>query len=139
MTLRDDLVPVIDDLRGMIGDLGLRRYIVQTVRRTFSGAEVGRSLVGYPPIDVTTTITPAPKVADDPLRFVASPGGESKDGAKVVKGISVATYTRAALDGGEVAANEEWFWLLNGEKYAVEGVPEERNFGWTVRLRRMNR
>ena len=37
MSLRDDLIPVIDELRGLPNDFGLRRFSVVLRRRVWSG------------------------------------------------------------------------------------------------------
>lgn len=58
MTLRDDLLPVFQDTRGVIQDLGLRRFSVILRRRIWSGAEVGDGAC----VDEDIVLTPLPKV-----------------------------------------------------------------------------
>lgn len=132
MSLRDDLVPVVDDVREMIDDLGLRLHTVQTRRITWSGGAPGLG-------DATVTdvaLSPAPKVRNpSPRERVAEPG-RFEEGDRLVEKIS-ATYTEADLDGGAIADAEEFYWLIDGDPYRVVGKPLERFLGWTVQLRRM--
>jgi hypothetical protein len=134
VSLRDDLVPVVDESRALVEELGFRPYVVKTRQRTWSGAEVGRGTA----TDVDTTLDPAPKVQDVPERLVHGSPGRYESGDRLVTRIS-ATYTRAQLDGGSLAANVEWMWLIDGVEYAVIGEPEERPLEWRVQLRRRNR
>lgn len=58
MSLRDDLLPVFDDTRGVIEDLGLRRFSVTLRRRTWSGGSVGAGV----PTNDDIVISPTPRV-----------------------------------------------------------------------------
>lgn len=42
MSLRDDLLPLVDEIRAIPGDLGLRRFTVTRVTRTYTSGTVGR-------------------------------------------------------------------------------------------------
>lgn len=134
MTLRDDLVPVVDETRAIVDELGFRPYIVVVRTRTWSGSEPGRGSV----TNSDLTLSPKPKVADVPERLVHGSAGKYESGDRIVSRIS-ATYTRAQLDGGAIAANKEVVWLIDGVEYMLVGEPEERPLEWRVTVRRRNR
>lgn len=133
MSLRSDLIPVIDDARAMVADLGLRLHVVKVVTRTWSGSEVGRGT----PSDVELTIDPAPKVRPPHPREVSAAQGRYENGDQLVQQIS-ATYTRAELDGGTIAAGVVVFWTIDGEEYRLVGL-SQKPFEWRAHLQRMRR
>lgn len=134
MTLRSDLIPVVDDTRSLIADLGLRLYTVQTVLRTWSGTQRGLGEAS----DVTVAIEPTPRVSDPPPRRTPESGGRTETGDRQVTRIS-ATYEMDDLTGGTLGALQEFFWLIDGAPYRVVGVPEKKPFEWRVQLARMSR
>lgn len=136
MSLRSELIGLVDEVRDQVIDeeIGLRLHTVQTRRRTWSGGEVGRGTTS----DVTTTLSPAPKVSDPPARLTVGAGGKFEAGDRYVSKIS-ATYSASQLSGGALAAGVEFCWLIDGQPYRVVGEPEEKYLGWRVHLRRMNR
>ena len=134
MTLRTDLIPVVDEARDLIDDLGLRLYTVQTVTRTWSGARRGEGTA----TDVAVTLSPTPKVSDPPPRRNPELGGRTEVGERQVSRIS-ASYDVDDLTGGALGASQEFFWLLDGVPYRVVGIPEKRAFEWRVQLARMAR
>jgi hypothetical protein len=138
MTLRDDLIPVVDDAMGLIDELGFRSYQVSTRTRTWSGGQNGSGT----PTDVDVHISPTPKVSEVPERVVFDAPGKYESGDRTVSQIS-ASYTREHLDGGTLAAGTEFFWLLDDgstvAEYAVVGVAEKRPLEWRLTLRRRNR
>lgn len=131
-TLRDDLIPLIDDIREEVVDgiAGLRLRTVATRTRTWSGTARGLGA----PTDVDHTLSPVPKVMGEP-RARSGEGGRVDDGELTASKVSLA-YARADLDGGTMAATVEFFWLIDGEPYRVVSV-EERFLAWEVRLRTM--
>lgn len=131
MSLRDDLIPLIDDIRDGVVDgiAGLRLHTVKTRRRAWSGS--GRGLGTA--TDTDTELTPKPKVIDEPNLRV-NEGGRYEDGDRVVEKIS-ATYAESDLTGGTLAANEEWFILIDDAPYRVVTV-EEKYLGWRLVVRR---
>jgi len=42
MALREDLLPAVDEIRAIPGDLGLRRFTVTRITRTYTSGVVGR-------------------------------------------------------------------------------------------------
>lgn len=136
MTLRDDLIPVLDDVRALVDDLGLRQFTVQTRHRSWSGGELGRGTA----TDTDTEITPPPKVKLPGPRHQFAEPGVYEAGDLLLSKIS-ATYDEDDLTGGlfsgGLSSTEEFFWLVNGDTYRVVRKPEQRNFEWRVHLRRV--
>lgn len=131
MSLRDDLIPLIDDVRDEVVDgvAGLRLHTVATRLRTWSGASRGLGVA----TDVDTPIAPKPKVIDEPNLRV-SEGGRYEDSDRVVEKIS-ATYTEAQLTGSAATALQEFFWLIDGQPYRLVSI-EEKYLGWRIVVRR---
>jgi hypothetical protein len=76
VTLRDDLLPVLDDLRQIPVDLGLRLNQVFRVVRTWSGGMVGAGNgVGADYTDDELELTPRPRVREEAMgrRLVVEP------------------------------------------------------------------
>lgn len=133
MSLRDDLVPVFDETRTLIGDLGMRRHTVTIRTRVWSGGRVGSGTA----TDTDVVVEPAPKVVDPLARLVGDTVGRYEAGDLIVSRIS-ATYTEADLAHPGTAGTER-IWLVDDRAYKLVGVPEEKNFEWRVLLRRMSR
>jgi hypothetical protein len=134
MSLRDDLVPVVDELRALPDELGFRPYTTVIRTTTWTGGEPGRGTRQTTDL----TISPVPKVSDVPERLIHAAPGKYEQGDRFVSKIS-ATYTRAQLTGGDVAAGVEVVWLIDGEEYTLVGTPEERPLEWRVTVRRRAR
>lgn len=145
-SLVDDLVNDIDELRGELhSDFGVRAFRVYTVMRTWTGQQVGEGDF----LDTVTEITPQPRVAFwDGYKFVLSPIGTHEDGEVQVSEISL-THTYAELSGGQVALNQQWFFVLVDafgqgcpNRYLRINRPpfpdREKNIGWELRLMDMN-
>lgn len=133
MSLRDDLIPVFDETRTLIDDLGMRRHEVVVQTRVWSGGRVGSGTA----TDTNVTLTPPPKIVDPLARLVSDTVGRYEAGDLIVSKIS-ATYTAAQLAHPDTAGTER-IWLVGDRQYKLVGVPEERNFEWRVLLRRMSR
>lgn len=133
MTLRDDLIPCVDECRELIDDLGLRRFTVETRVRTWHDGEPGAGESS----DVITAITPKPVVKPPSPRTIAGSAGFYEIGDRVATKVS-ATYTRAQLTGEPLKSNQAFAWLIDGQPFQVMSA-EPGNFGWTVHLRQLNR
>lgn len=133
MTVRDDLVPVVDSARQVIADMGLRRHEVIVQRRIWSGAQLGLGTVTTQEL----ILTPTPKVSDVPERLLHISPGKYEVGDRLVRKISV-NYCREELDGGELPANVELVWRVAEAEYSLQSL-EERNFEWVAQLRRRSR
>jgi hypothetical protein len=134
MTLRDELVPVVDELRAMPDEFGFRPYTVVVRRITWSGGEPGAGTKAIADV----AIAPKPKVRDVPERLIHAAPGKYEAGDRLVTKIS-ATYSRDDLDGGDLISGREIVWLLDGEEYTIVGTAEERPLEWRVQLRRRTR
>jgi hypothetical protein len=60
VTLRDDVLPIVEAGRQIIDDLGFRVFTVEILTRTWSGGKVGAGTCS----DTTETISPNPKVVE---------------------------------------------------------------------------
>lgn len=129
MTLRSDLIPVVDDARSIVDDFGLRPRVVKV--RTVTRATTGLASIGTSPTNSDLTIDPRPRVSDLTRNIATAPGIQEQGDYRVTK-ISAA-YTEAQLDPG---GNSVW---------VVDDAPcrlvklELRNFEWRATLVRMNR
>lgn len=132
MSIRDDLIPILDDIRRDVIDVavGLRLDDVTVRRRTWSGRSLGQGA----PADTDLVLDPRPKVHDPSPRARYAEPGRFEEGDQLVDKISL-TYTQAQLDGGTLAANEELYWLVNSQAFRVISV-EERFLSWRVHLRK---
>ncbi len=132
MSLRDDLQPVVDEMRDLVAELGLRPRTVKTRLVTWSGAKVGLGTA----TNTDTTLTPTPKVREPAARLVFDAPGKYESGDIVVSKIT-RDYTEAQLTGGAMSATTEWMWVVDDRLYRVVGAPELLTFGWRVQLRRI--
>ena len=135
MTFRDDMIACADELRNDIADVEFqtRLHTVKTRRRSWSDGRVGKGTA----TDTDVTITPKPKVGPVDTRLRMAEPGKYQDGDRLVRKVS-ATYTEEQLTGETVAANEEFYWLVDDEEHRVIEVTE-RYIGWRVVLRRMQK
>jgi hypothetical protein len=95
-TLRDELLETFNDVRGLIDDLGLRRYAVTVRIRTWSGSDVGLGSA----TTADTVLTPTPRVRVLREAEIASSGGTYRTGDYRVDKITPAY----ALPGSVTAA-----------------------------------
>ena len=130
MTLRDDLIPVVDGARALVGDLGLRprEVKIRTIARTGTGLAATET-------SADVTLEPVPRVRDTPA-VVARMTGKVDGGDVVVDQISL-TYDRDDLD-----PPGDSLWLVGGAEYRlVQLLDPERgsSWGYTAILRRVRR
>lgn len=141
----DDLLPVVDDLRGDILPIaGVRQFRVFVVTRTYQGGHRGEGEY----TDDATEITPSPAVAfDDTHRFDLRPTGRDEEGEVKISEISLARYVEEDLMPYKVDQNVEFFWRLDdGQGQSIRSraykpikppmADREKTIGWTVSLRR---
>jgi hypothetical protein len=133
-TLRDDLEPVVDELRGLANDLGFRPYTVTVRTRTWSGGAVGRGSATVS----DRVLSPVPKVQDVPARLVVGPGGKYETGDRIVRKVS-RSYTLSQLGASALNAGVEVEWLIDSDRYRLVSEPEKRSLEWVVHLRRIAR
>jgi hypothetical protein len=102
-TLRDELLETFNDVRGLINDLGLRRYVVIVRMRTWSGGDVGLGTA----TNADVILTPTPRVRVLREAEVASSGGTYRTGDYRVDKITPAyaipgSVTVAIVGAGEI-------------------------------------
>ena len=98
MSLRDDLLPTLNDARTICDDFGLRQNAVDVVVRTWTSGKVGTPATQTPGVDYSEQrvhLTPNPKVRYLTQREVASSGGRYKD-----EDLMVGPMTPAFVGGG---------------------------------------
>ena len=124
-TLRDQLLPLLAEVRQIPADLGFRPYTVVRRVRTWAGASPGLP-VGSTPTHSDIELTPPPRVRQLSQREVDASAGRFQTGDFVVQGI-VPAYT-APSSGGYTpsqlqvvpAANQDVVYLLSGPEGTVE-------------------
>lgn len=136
-TVRDDLVPAVDDARAIVDGMGLRRRAVGVVSRTYTGE--GITMV---PTDTVLLISPRPKIDTVSTRQAAA-DAMLNVGDLCISKIS-ATYTRADIDPAASGTTESFYRIndldgLGAGDYRVVKGPLPLSFGWTVWVRSMNR
>lgn len=124
MSLRDDLLPVVDSLRQLPNTLGVSRYAVTIRRRSWSGGAPGLGNA----TDTDTVLTPSPNVRVLTSKEVADSGGTYREGDFRVFGITPAYsgstsggYTPAQLDPRPNGPQEDVCYLLTGD----DGIARE--------------
>ena len=133
MSIRNDLIPLIDDVRDEVVDgiAGLRRCDVAVVTRTWSGASRGLGTA----TNTSIAIEPRPRVRDPSPQRVIAEAGRFEQGDRLVDKIS-ASYAQVDLDGGTLGATVELYWTIDDAPYRVVRVTE-RYLSWEVQLRPM--
>lgn len=127
MTLRTDLIPVVDDARQLVDDLGLRvrgDVIVRSSTVTGTGLAATTS-------SSDLTLSPRPRVSLVSQRS-AQPDGLYRAGNIIVDRIS-ATYTRSQLDTGA-----QGVWIIDGKQHRLLSL-EQRAFRWRAVLEPLTR
>lgn len=137
-TLVDDLVPLVDDLRGLHTTFGTRPYTVHLVRTKWSGGDRGS---GTESVTSDLAITPTPLVSEtDALTQVFSPVGRGEQGDLTIGEISL-TYTEAQLLPRDVAVDEQFFYEVREttgvrRRLFPTSAPYRNTsqMGWTIRV-----
>jgi len=115
-SLVEDLGGVVDDLRQMLVEFGLRPYTVHVVRVRWSGGEVGR---GTPATAVDLALLPTPRVRSlEALAWQSREGGHVERGDVRLEGISP-RYTEDEI--------ESYFGRADGEECFVEVRMDRRD------------
>jgi len=141
MSLVTDLRPTVNAGRQLAADLGLRSNSVKIRTRVWSGGKLGSGTA----TDTDVEITPAPKCSEPPARLVGDTVGSYEAGDIIVTKIARDTYSESDLFPVPVAGTEI-IYLVTGygtggvaREYRIVGPPSNRNFEWTMLLRRMSR
>lgn len=145
--LVDDLLPVVDELRGDLHPVfGSREYKVFIVRRTWSGFSRGDGQK----TEAKVEIFPPPLVTHkEGLHYALTEEGKFEEGTLIISEISLANYQEDDLTGGDIPANQEFFWVLQdawgqgirSRAYVLQAPPQPdrlKSIGWIVKLRRVD-
>lgn len=153
MALAQDLLDLIEGLRGLPGELGFRPYTSVRLRtRTWSGAEPGDGTATDSFLALTTGGQPA-KVRQISSREVAASGGRYTDADFVVgpltpahtaSGGGTAGYTPTQLAPNSTARNVERHVVLVGpgeasSEWLIVGSQLDRALRYTLTIRRTER
>lgn len=147
MKLRDGLLPVLDRLRQIPDNLGIRRYSVILRKRSWPGGVPGKGT----PKDVDVEIVPKPRVRLLTAKEVADAGGTYATGDYKVEKIT--PKYAAEMAGGRTgwspgqiiqavgAQGDDIALLLVGDEGTIECTPVEYHFDrpfnyWLVARRR---
>lgn len=142
-TLVDQLSPMVQELRQLATDFGLRRYRVFVVREQWSGARRGE---GDATVSQQVELLPTPKVEGVAnVRKSASEGGQHQQGVVTVSKIAMHSaytgrvgYTEDDLLGNAVsrplADNERVYYLVSEDGGTVKLTSDEDPAKWRYRL-----
>ena len=152
-TLREALLPTVNDLRGISAELGLRRYRLFIRRRTWTGAKPG--LGNFTNVD--TEVVPPPRIMHPKLQStdpheIAGAAGSFREGDYFVSNITPAFYQDGLQVGGytpddlrprPATASEEIVYVLRGDDGTTECTLIEdffdRAFRFQLKLRQTRR
>lgn len=139
-TLIDDLVPLVDEIRGIHQELGTRPYRVWTVRTRWTGGDRGE---GDEVVVEEREILPTPRMTTgiDAMDRILHPVGADEEGNLSLAEISL-TYTDTDL-APEVGDAEQFYYEVRDTKggprrrFLLDSAPARsaRDVGWTLRLR----
>lgn len=135
MSLRDNLIPLVDSIRESVIDVmaGLRLHTVAVRQTAWDSGTVGRGVK----VNYDHYLEPVPKVENPSPSMTFGQPGVFEDGDRVVSRIS-AMYDKADLFDAPADGTEQ-FWLIDGEEYKVVGEPQLGYLGWEVQVRRRRR
>lgn len=137
MSLRDDLLPVVDQLRQLPDDFGLRRYSVTLRRRVWSGGAPGLGTATVTDV----VLSPRPRVRQLNSKEVAASGGTYEEGDyridRVTPSYTGGGYAPDELYLRAVNADEDVAVILVGdagfeEECEVRSSTFDRAFGFSI-------
>lgn len=146
MALRDDLLPMIDELRALPGELGFRPYTSVRIRaRTWTGERPGDGTSSDAFVALTTGGQPA-KVERLSGRQVAASAGRYLDGDLRVGPLTPTFVAPSQLDPSSNAPNVERHLVLEGPGEPAGGSvwtiierDVSRSISWYLIVRRTER
>jgi len=131
MSLRDDLLPVVNALRSLPNTFGLRRYTVAIRRRAWSGGKPGNGVATVTDL----AINPPPKVRFVSTEEIASSGGTYREGDVMIDRITprfvvptTGGFSPVMLNIRPNSAAEDVAIVLNGDEGLLEAEVIKFNF-----------
>lgn len=119
-SLRDQLLPVINQLRQLPSFFGLRRYTATIRTRTWSGTYLGEGN----PTDADVVLTPTPRVRPITTQEIAASGGTYRQGDWLVTSVTPAFtgggYAPSALNLRPSGSNQDVTFILTGDEGTIE-------------------
>lgn len=133
MSFRDDLLPVVDDARGIATDLGLRQHSVTIRTETFPD----EAHIGTSPTVSDLTLSPRPKVRE------SSSGRKLKVGP-ITPSHSGGGYTAAQLNPlPDLSANQRVIYRVTGPNgtrdYMLSDITTDRGYRHMLELTSLDR
>jgi hypothetical protein len=126
------LKPNIDDILGVRDEVGAALKVCKIVTRSWSGSELGDGIA----TNVSTTISPSPRVVEFSFDRKLPEGGAVKHGDVYLKLISKNQFSSVnQVDGTVENPSIEKFYDVGGIKFEVVAVTE-KHLWWNVHLRR---
>jgi hypothetical protein len=134
MTLRTDVLPIVDTGRQIVDDLGFRPFTCKIVTRTWSSGKVGAGT----PTDAEKTIVPRPKI-------VEQDGGRTLIVGPLTPAYAIAGgggYEPSDLRPADAPGGVETFWFVEGPfasgytrvKCKVSGIDTAKPLRYMVTL-----
>lgn len=137
-TLREDVLPIVDDGRSLIEELGFRTHSLTIRTRTWSGTEdLGASVGVGDYSDDDVTITPRPKVVETSEReLLVGP---------ITPSHATGGYSPAQLNPQTEIdeTSQEVLYVVSGpggtHAYSLLSIDDKKAFGYSLRLRLIDR
>lgn len=141
MTLRDDLLPLINEIRSIPGQLGLRPYSVAIVIGTWSGTYVGRGSEDTETAEITEANGQPPKVRfpnDEQIALGNLGKGDAIVGPITPDhsggGTPLSDLVPAVQSGQTVHAILTGPAYPTGARFRIKDVKTDRALHWTLTL-----
>lgn len=138
-TLRESLMPVVDNLRALPQTLGFRTMEVRIRRRVWPGAIGDDS--GGPPVDTDLVLSPWPRVKEVTGKDVAASGGTYRTGDLNIGPITPAYsvsgksggYTDAQLRPVSTDDHTQIIYVVAGDDYQyVDDITDRAMARWVI-------
>lgn len=136
-TVRDDLLPVVDDARSIVDGMGLRRRDASVVVRTYVQDGLNSTYT-----DAVTSVGPRPRIRTVSMREAQADAMLNIGDLRIDK-VSALAYGRDDLDPAAEEGVEAFWWITDqdgegaGAYRVVKILPD--NFQWVVWVRSMGR
>lgn len=131
MSLRDEILPDLDELRDLANEFGLRRYSLTLRTRTWSGGQPGMGT----PTDTDVVVDPPPKVRLLTTKEIADSGGTYQKGDFKVEKMTprytsptAGGFSPAMLQIAPGGSAQDVAWVLTGDEGAIECTAIEFHF-----------
>jgi hypothetical protein len=132
MSLRDDMLPVVDGLRGLFSEFGVARYAFAIRRITWSGGKRGLGVATPVDTPIVSASGGSPLVQPVSTREIAASAGTFQEGDLRISGITPhyagGGFTPAQLRPQCASDAEEIIYVLTGDEGEVHCTLVESKF-----------